>query len=203
VLIRLKSTISSHWNEFAQSLWIFAISHKIGGFAYFQLKCGGFLELTRVVQMARRAATGALWAAKTGSGRGRGFCDVERMRAVILGVRLASSICTPDDPAYPYSKVRILAKPRCGMGFLVGRVRVLCAFLVFLRTCDSPSSVNDAASWCSRRSFNYRHSWRLDVSASDCMSLLLFGHGIISCVCLWSLMSCLLEVSVPVSAPRW
>jgi hypothetical protein len=48
VLSRLKTRINAHWNEFAQNWWIFAISRNTSGFAYMRLKCGGFLEFSRL-----------------------------------------------------------------------------------------------------------------------------------------------------------
>uniref|UniRef100_A0ACD6A7U8 Uncharacterized protein n=1 Tax=Avena sativa TaxID=4498 RepID=A0ACD6A7U8_AVESA len=58
------------------------------------------------VRKARRAAAGALWTAKTGRGRGRGFGDVDKMRAVILALRLARFVRVPDDhPDAPYPKI--------------------------------------------------------------------------------------------------
>jgi hypothetical protein len=47
-LSRVKTRISAHWNKFAQNWWFFAISPNTGCFANFPLKCGGFLELTRL-----------------------------------------------------------------------------------------------------------------------------------------------------------
>jgi hypothetical protein len=47
VLSWVNMRISEYWNESPQNRWFFAISHNIGGFAYFPLKCGGFLEFSR------------------------------------------------------------------------------------------------------------------------------------------------------------
>uniref|UniRef100_A0ACD5XE50 Uncharacterized protein n=1 Tax=Avena sativa TaxID=4498 RepID=A0ACD5XE50_AVESA len=58
------------------------------------------------VRKARRAAAGALWTAETDDVRGRGFGDVEKMRAFILALRLARSVHVPDDdPDAPYPKI--------------------------------------------------------------------------------------------------
>jgi hypothetical protein len=46
VLISLNRTISTHWNEFVQNWWFFAISSNTDGSKYFPRKCDGFLKLT-------------------------------------------------------------------------------------------------------------------------------------------------------------
>ncbi|KAF7068884.1 hypothetical protein CFC21_074592 [Triticum aestivum] len=69
------------------------------------------------VRTARRAAAGALWAAR---GRGRGLGDVGRMREVLLAARRARYARVPDDDdGYPYpQESRSSERVNCKISYL-------------------------------------------------------------------------------------
>jgi hypothetical protein len=47
MLVWFNSTISAHWNEFAQNRWIFAISRNTDGFAYLPTEMWWFLDFSQ------------------------------------------------------------------------------------------------------------------------------------------------------------
>jgi hypothetical protein len=102
VLCQLKIRISAHWNQFTQKRWFFAISMNTGGSKYFPRKCGGFLELTRAVDMENyldSLRTMAKAAVDRSGGQllvfaGKLFVTEELMLHIVKRYFLSSSACS-------------------------------------------------------------------------------------------------------------